>query len=167
MRAILYHGSALGPDPQALFAFVLITDVCNTVLWFVLSSHMISLTNKNTVLPRARTYFLRHSKIVLLFVLCSHMICLTNENTVLLWCRKCFLALLQLHGSSSDIGAYQGFQMPEFFMPLTLNKRTIVPPPCCRSSWSCCRWRPASPSSSLPDSCRNSRKMNYILTLEL
>ena len=52
---------------------------------------MTSLTNKNTVLPRAWIYFLRHSKIVLLFVLSSHMISINNENTVLLWRRKCFL----------------------------------------------------------------------------
>ena len=48
------------------------------------SSHMTSLTNKNTVLPRARIYFLRHDKIVILFALNSYMISLTNENTVFL-----------------------------------------------------------------------------------
>ena len=39
-------------------------------------------TNKNTVLPSARIYFLRHSKIVQLFVLSSHMISLTNAMRI-------------------------------------------------------------------------------------
>ena len=33
-----------------------------------------------------------------------------------------FLALEQLHGSFSDIGAHQGFQKPEFIMPELLLK---------------------------------------------
>ena len=33
-----------------------------------------------------------------------------------------FWALEQLHGSFSDIGAHQDFQMPEFFMPKLLLK---------------------------------------------
>ena len=51
----------------------------NAVSLFILSSHMISLTNTNAVLPRARINFLRHRNIVLLF---SHMISVTNVNTV-------------------------------------------------------------------------------------
>ena len=33
-----------------------------------------------------------------------------------------FLALEQLHGSLSDIGAHQDFQKPEFIMPELLQK---------------------------------------------
>ena len=32
----------------------------------------------------------------------------------------------ELHGSFSDIGAHQDFQMPEFFMPITITKRTML-----------------------------------------
>ena len=65
-------------SPKKLF-------LCLNIMFFVLlSSHMISLTNKNTELPRAKINFLRHSYIVLLFVVNTHKISLTNVNTVLL-----------------------------------------------------------------------------------
>ena len=65
----------------------------NTVLWFVISSHGTSLTNKSTVLSRDRKHFLRQSNTVLWFVLSSHITSLTNENTVMFRHRNCFLAL--------------------------------------------------------------------------
>ena len=92
----------------------------NTVLWVVLSSHMIILTNKKTALPRARIYLLRHSKIVLLFFLSSHMISLINENTVLLWGKSVFLL------SNSYMGVLvRSVRVINLNKPIPLNVWTI------------------------------------------
>ena len=37
-----------------------------------------------------------------------------------------FGALEELHGNSSDIGAHQNFQMPEFFMPKLILKELCI-----------------------------------------
>ena len=82
---------------------------------------MASLTNKKNCQEPENTFYVKGNT-VLWFVFSSHMTSLTNENTVLLRSRNCILALWQLHGSFSDVGAHQDFQMPEFFMPELLIK---------------------------------------------
>ena len=65
-----FHGAVQSPN---------ILRHSNTVLLFVLRNYMISLSKKNTVLPRAQINFLLHGNFLLLFVLSSHMISLTNK----------------------------------------------------------------------------------------